>query len=202
MTGAKRKLGAALIVLGTLLLLGAVGLVVYNVLSDSAAGAAARDTIEALEAELPQEQVEWTEPLLPEQTYAPRTMPTVEIDGMPYIGCVAIPVLNIKLPVMARWSDELARIAPCRYRGEAYDGTLIIAGHNYRSHFGTLSSLYGGEAVVFTDMDGNVFNYVVTSVEIIDRYDVDGMLEGDWDMTVFTCTMGGQERVTVRCRLA
>ena len=28
------------------------------------------------------------------------------------------------------------------------------------------------------------------------------MTSGDWDLTLFTCTYGGQERYTVRCTLA
>ncbi len=31
--------------------------------------------------------------------------------------------------------------------------------------------------------------------------DVEEMITGDWDLTLFTCTLGGQTRVTVRCQL-
>lgn len=27
------------------------------------------------------------------------------------------------------------------------------------------------------------------------------MKEGDWDLTLFTCTFGGQQRFTVRCSM-
>ena len=91
-------------------------------------------------------------------------------------------------------------MAPCRYAGNLYDG-LIIAGHNYVSHFKKLSQLAPGDAVRFTDVDGNVWEYTVTTTEIISGYDVEGMEEGDWDLTLFTCTYGGQDRVTVRCTM-
>jgi sortase A len=39
----------------------------------------------------------------------------------------------------------------------------------------------------------------VTYIEEIGTYDVDAMDEGEWDFTVFTCTIGGASRVTVRC---
>ena len=58
-----------------------------------------------------------------------------------------------------------------------------------------------GESVVFTDVDGNVFRYKVSSRETIMPKDIEGMLSGDWDLTMFTCTYGGQQRVTVRCVL-
>ena len=31
---------------------------------------------------------------------------------------------------------------------------------------------------------------------------VQEMTDGDWDLTLFTCTVGGKSRVTVRCVLA
>jgi sortase A len=43
--------------------------------------------------------------------------------------------------------------------------------------------------------------YRVDYTENVDGYDVDHMLSGgssDWDMTLFTCTLSGQSRVTVR----
>ena len=56
-----------------------------------------------------------------------------------------------------------------------------------------------GEIITFTDMDGNVFFYEVAEIEILDPYAKEEMLSGEWDLTLFTCTYGGQERVTVRC---
>ena len=54
----------------------------------------------------------------------------------------------------------------------------------------------------FRDLDGNVWTYTVAGTEIIDGNDVERMEAGDWDLTLFTCTYGGQERFTVRCALA
>ena len=53
--------------------------------------------------------------------------------------------------------------------------------------------------VTDTDTDGNVFDYVVSELEILEPYAVSQMTEGDWDLTLFTCTPGGQYRVTLRC---
>jgi sortase A len=38
-------------------------------------------------------------------------------------------------------------------------------------------------------------------MEILSPFAVEEMTSGDWDMTLFTCTVGGQSRVTVRCVL-
>ncbi|MGN0969549.1 MAG: sortase, partial [Evtepia sp.] len=53
--------------------------------------------------------------------------------------------------------------------------------------------------VLFTDADGNQFRYTVAQVETLAKTAVEEMAAGDWDLTLFTCTLGGQTRVTVRC---
>ena len=53
--------------------------------------------------------------------------------------------------------------------------------------------------MIFTDTDGNIFNYTVSELEQLNPTDVREMISGDWDLTLFTCTLGGQYRVTVRC---
>ena len=76
---------------------------------------------------------------------------------------------------------------------------MIIAGHNYHSHFGNLKYLTPGDLILFTDMAGNTFSYKVTETQVLDGTAVDEMESGDWDMTLFTCTLGGASRVAVRC---
>jgi len=58
-----------------------------------------------------------------------------EIDGNNYIGVIDIPCLGLSLPIISDWSYPNLKIAPCRYKGSAYQDNLIIAGHNYQSHF-------------------------------------------------------------------
>lgn len=91
------------------------------------------------------------------------------------------------------------RISPCRYEGAAYLDNMVICGHSYRTHFRSLKELSAGDAVSFTDTDGNKFNYQVTGIEILNADAVEEMLSGDWDLTLFTCTTGGVSRVALRC---
>ena len=71
---------------------------------------------------------------------------------------------------------------------------------NYQSHFGRLKELLPGDLVQFTDVDGNVFSCSVVETEILEKTDVEELESGDWDLTLFTCTIGGKTRVTVRCK--
>ena len=127
-------------------------------------------------------------------------MPAVEEDGGDYIGVLELPLLGLELPVMESWSYPDLRVAPCRYSGSAYQDDMVVAAHNYKSHFGCLKELRLGDEVRFTDMEGNVFRYAVADLETLGKYDVEKMTSGDWDLTLFTCTYGGKSRVTVRCQ--
>ena len=91
------------------------------------------------------------------------------------------------------------KISPCRYTGSVYLNNMVICAHNYESHFGKLKELNVGDAVYFTDMDGNEFCFQVKEIDTLDYDAVDEMVSGDWDLTLFTCTIGGGSRVTVRC---
>lgn len=128
-------------------------------------------------------------------------MPAQKIAGQDYIGILEIPALELELPIISTWSYPNLKEAPCRYTGSVYTNDIVIAGHNYRSHFAKLEELDVGEKVVFTDMEGNVFTYAITEREILNAMEVEAMQEGDWDMSLFTCTMDGTYRVTVRCEL-
>ena len=127
------------------------------------------------------------------------TMTEVEIDGYQYIGYLMIPSLELQLPVMSEWDYTRLRIAPCRYMGATKTDDLVIAAHNYARHFGRLSKLVPGDPVYFMDMDGILSSYEVVEVNVLNPTAVEEMTSGEYDLTLFTCTYGGQSRVTVRC---
>lgn len=133
------------------------------------------------------------------ERYPDMDMPVAVIDGEAYIGILEIPSMDLKLPILKYLTNANLQNAPCRYEGSAYLDNMIIAAHNYRNHFGQISGLAMGSEVRFTDMAGNVFSYQVSEQEIIGGYDIPSMKNGDWDLTLFTCTYSGQSRVTIRC---
>ena len=128
-------------------------------------------------------------------------MPVIEIDGYDYIGVLQTPSLDLTLPVISDWSYPALQIAPCRYEGSAYGG-MVIAGHNFDSHFGNLSRLEPGDEIRFIDLSGHTFTYAVAETEVLDATAIDQMVNGSWDLTLFTCTLSGETRFTVRCTLA
>ena len=129
-------------------------------------------------------------------------MPEVSLPELEEAGCIGIleiPSINIKLPVLSTWSYSLLKKAPCRYTGSIYLDNMVIAAHNSEAHFKKISNLQKGDIVTFTDAVGNVFTYSVAGIELLKPDEVDNMTNGQWPLTLFTCTYGGASRVTVRC---
>ena len=117
--------------------------------------------------------------------------PTVNINGTNYCGYIFIPTLELKLPVIDEWS----------YSGSANGKDLIIAAHNFSSHFGHIDELKIGDSLSFYDADGNVFDYEVAELNILDSKDSSGMFYGkseQWQITLFTCNISGTKRIAVR----
>ena len=103
------------------------------------------------------------------------------------------------LPVQSDWSLEKLKKSPCRYSGSINDGSLIICAHNYQSHFGNLKYAKTGDRVYFTDVAGLTYSYEISAIEQLDGYDSERMKENTgWDMTLFTCTYSGRQRITAR----
>ena len=128
------------------------------------------------------------------------SMPTAEVDGHMYVGFLEIPTLGRILPVMDAWSYPDLKIAPNRFTGTVYAHDMIICAHNYDRHFGQIKTLQAGDKVVFTDVFGDRFYYEVSEVTILQPTDMEEMTNpDDWYLTLFTCTIGGATRVTVRC---
>ena len=195
-----KKTGKAIMLLGVLCIAAAIGLAVFNSYTESKAGKASADVLMKLDMDsLTTEPADETD--RPDYVINPdMLMRKKVIDGKEYVGKITVPALDIELPVMAECSKENLKTAPCVYEGTPYKNNLIVAGHNYRSHFGSLK-LTEGDEVIFKDMDGNEFRYRVLNTEIIDETDKASMSAGEWDLTLFTCTYSRTTRITVRCKM-
>ena len=128
-------------------------------------------------------------------------MTAVTLNGYEVVGVLTVPKLGLELPILADWNYDLLKIAPCRYSGSAEGRDLILLGHNYKSHFRPLGQLEPGDAVIFTAADGTEYRYAVTAVETIHRSETE-RLPSDHHLSIFTCTLGGVDRIVVRCDLA
>ncbi|MGN1008377.1 MAG: sortase [Butyricicoccus sp.] len=126
-------------------------------------------------------------------------LPVVELGGYEYVGVISIPALELNLPVMAEWNYNRLRIAPCRQFGSSRTDDLVIAAHNYKTHFGLLKELSPGDAVTFTDMANIVNDYAVVKTDVLKPNEVDAVQNSGYDLVLYTCTLGGATRVVVFC---
>lgn len=117
-----------------------------------------------------------------------------------YIGLLSIPDLGLELPVARQWSYPALRKTPCRYSGSVKEENLVVLAHNYERHFGGLKDLKPGAEITFTGLDGTETGYQAVDVRTLGPEQGEEMLEGDWQILLFTCTYGGEKRVAVRCR--
>lgn len=205
----KNRIGNILKGAGLILVTAAVLLLVYNLWD----GHRARESEEAILAEYLQENKKASESPdasdkedeqnIPDYLLNPdMDMPEYTLKSLGDVACIGIleiSALDLELPVISSWSYSSLRLAPCRYSGSAYKGDLVIAAHNYQSHFGGLRTLPEGSEVFFTDAVGNRFSYYVAVTEALTPWSVDDMTSGEWPLTLFTCTLDSQNRVTVRC---
>ena len=122
-------------------------------------------------------------------------MPAVGVEGNACLGTLSIDSLGLTLPVLGDWTYARLKTAPCRFAGSCYEGGFVIARHNYRTHFGPLDRLAPGDRVVFTGVDGRVFEYEVAELQVLSPTAVEEMTDDGWDLSLFTCTLSGQARL-------
>ena len=188
-----KKSGVILISLGAVLILAALLLLLYNRSEDRRAGQEAESLLEDVRSSMAAN----ADP-------DPQEEPVEEIT-YDYAGVIAIPDLSLELPVIDQWNYARLKVAPCRQSGAAADGDLVIAAHNYKSHFGYLDRLEPGASVIFTDMEGTVYRYAVEEIRQLapeDAEDVSSVFSSEYPLVLYTCTPGGKARVAVFCRWA
>lgn len=193
------KKGHIVIVLGAFLSILAIILAASAVYTDYRAGDSSEYILTVLDKEIvPLETVPID--FMPDYMMNPNmAMPVMNIDNTLYIGVIEFPTLDLRLPVANELSYPNLKRSPCRYKGSVYLDNCIIAAHNYSTHFGPIKDLHQGDRVRFIDVNGNVFGYEVSKIEIVDGNDREYMENTVYNLTLFTCTIGGAGRVTVRC---
>ncbi len=189
-------MGIICILAGVLLAAAALVLLQNNRQEDATAGAAAASVVQQLQTTIPAATVA---PTAQPNSAEPAAMPVESVDGYDYIGVLEIPALNLTLPIMADWDYDRLKIAPCRQFGSVETNDLVIAGHNYKTHFGCLDQLQVGDALDFTDVNGSVTTYHVALTSILQPDDVDAVQNSGYPLVLYSCTYSGKTRLTIFC---
>ena len=189
----KNSIGKYLIIVGILLILVSALIVVYNSYLEFNAGVKSMDVVNVIKDSINNE----VDAIKLNNNN--KDMDIISVDGYDYIGTIIIPKINLELPVMSSYDNQKLNIAPCRYYGSIYSNDLIICAHSYKTHFKYLINLSQGDEIIFTDVNGINYVYEVLEIEILNPNDVNEMIDNDFDLTLYTCTNDGLNRVTIRC---
>ena len=125
-----------------------------------------------------------------------------------YIGIINIPKLNITYPILSNTTDELMKVAPCKFHGSNPNevGNLCIIAHNYRRKgvfFSDVPTLENGDIIEIQDLSQKTVQYEVYDVHTVspdDTSDTTQKTDGRREVTLITCTNDSKERVIVRCK--
>lgn len=201
----RTKISLISFLLGILCIMAAGGFAIYNIYSEYRAGKASGAAVTDLKKLILTEPAVVTE-YVPDGNAQTGTdtedtqMPLKLLDNKTYAAILSIPALDLELPIIDEFTYPNLKLSPCLYQGSIYQNDIIIGGHNYRTHFGNLKSLEIGDCITLTDMAGNEFFYQVSGTETMEKTAVDELNAGDWDLTLFTCTYGGEQRIIIRCK--
>ena len=199
----RQKRGLVLLAVGAILVLCGLGMHLAQQQEDIAAGQTAAILLQQLEVKLPPVDSEAvTESQQPDgETLVPAdpVLPERKYMGYTLLGSIRVPSVGIHLPLLDQWSEEMLKVAPCRYEGSISGGNMIIMGHNYKSHFSPLHGVKIGAEVELENTIGRVFRYRVAAIEYLHRTEGELLPSSEYPLTIFTCTPGGLERVVIRC---
>ncbi len=193
--------GYLLICLGTILIVVATSLFLYNLNLEKKAKGIADETVPELIKEIEKNQDKNSKNL--QQTeHRVETKQKDQTSHKPnekYLGILTIPSLGLELPILENYVYRDLMKAPCIYSGSPLE-KMVIAAHNFKAHFGNIYKLSIGEPIIFTEVEGTVFRYETVLQEEVEEVDVAKKLISDWDLTLITCNYLGNKRVLVRCK--
>lgn len=123
------------------------------------------------------------------------------------IGVVKIDKIKLDYPILSNVSDELLKVAPCRFAGPMPNeiGNLCIAGHNYidNTFFARIRSLEKNDEIDIYGINGNLVRYSVYDKKEVDSTDLsctNQNTDGQKIVTLMTCNSIKQTRIIVSAK--
>ena len=140
---------------------------------------------------------------------AQRTITNTNIDNSsPFvIGLLKIDKINLTYPILSTISDDLLKIAPCRFYGPMPNevGNLCIAGHNYanQTHFGKLTALKNGDIIEIYDLNNKKIEYIIYEIKEVPPEETSCMSQntnGFRELTLITCNTLKNSRIIIKAK--
>lgn len=199
----RSKRSKALTAAGSLMIAAAAALALFNHMTDIGSRKRAQDISDRIKTEIVSNSRDSIIYQIPpaDESDDLTNEPSLNLDGIEWLGLLEIPSLGIELPVSCECSYDYMKSGLCRYDGTVLGGDMIVCGHNYKSFLENLSDIQEGDAVYFTDCSGRTYEYAVSEVNLIGGWERDKLFDDsdDWQLTLFTCNYSGYSRYVVRC---
>ena len=125
------------------------------------------------------------------------TMSTLCVDGIDFVGLLEIPRYGSALPVCADWGTPSKY--PCQFNGSIYDRTMQIGGTSQKGQYDFYRELSVGDAVYFTDLEGNRYAYSVTDIRYEKSADQAALQRKDAALTLFIKNIYALEYMIIFC---
>ena len=187
----KRINRRSLLWLGIGLLAVAVLVPVFWQWSIQSAAQKAQDYVRTLHSLLPQSQAAAPE------AKRDNTMPALSVEGTDFVGILEMPRFGSELPVGGAWG-QVSKY-PCRFSGSVYDRSLQIGATSQTGQFDFYREISVGDAVYFTDMEGNRYRYAVTEICYADHADRAALGQEDAALTLFVKNVYAFEYIIIFC---
>ena len=128
------------------------------------------------------------------------TLSVLSVDGSDFAGIIEIPRYGSELPVGADWGKSSKY--PCCFSGSIYNGTLQIGATTQKGQYDFYREISVGDAVYFTDMEGNRFILEISALRYEPHADQQALNREEAVMTLFIKNIYAFEYLIVYCNVA
>ena len=153
-----------------------------------------------------EEYVQTLQALIPEPQGAAleerrdNTMTMLSVDKIDFIGILEMPRFNSKVPVCAYWGNVSKY--PCCFSGSIYDRTMQIGATSQKGQYDFYREISVGDTILFTDMEGNRYNYTITNLRYAKHADQSSLNRTDSALTLFIKNMYDFEYLIISCNVS
>ena len=120
-------------------------------------------------------------------------------------GIIEIPKIDLYYPVFSHLTEDLLKIAPCKFYGDTLDrnGNICIAGHNYDNSlfFSKLSNLSFKDEIHIYDHNGTQYVYYVCDLYEVADTDLSPVFnynQNEKTLTLVTCNNFNSNRIILK----
>ena len=213
MVNSGRRFFSILLVVISIVVIGLVGYLAYDYISNYLIAKDAAKTVDefenqiivvAVDDENTVDEVTNTMVETPSNNNTNKASTTVKYKGYNVIGTIQIPKTKVKYPIVDDISTDAMDRAIVMLYGPGLNqiGNTVIAGHNYRNggFFGNNKKLELGDKIYITDAYGNKVEYTITNKYLTTDTDFEYAsrdTQGKREISLSTCTSDASKRLVI-----